>query len=145
MKIVPLLGLNNIEFGDPKDKAIEIFGNPDLVENELGKDGVSSEIWEYHSKGIHLYFDPDSAFRLWGTSIHAETAQLNGIKPIGLNEPDLLTHFPTLVLEVNDGIFKEYVESSKELVFFLRKNIVNRIDISPNLDDYLNRFGDVGN
>lgn len=46
MKIVPLFGLKSIEFGDSKEKTIELFGSPGLVENELGKDGVSSEIWE---------------------------------------------------------------------------------------------------
>ena len=145
MNIVPLVGLKSIEFGDSKEKAIELFGKPDLIENELGQDGVSSEIWNYKSKGIQLYFDPDLEFRLWEISITSELAKLNSIKPIGFNESELLAHFPSLVLEVNDGIFKEYVDQSNELVFFLRNKLVKRINISPNLDDYLKRFGDVGN
>ena len=145
MNIVPLVGLKSIEFGDSKEEANELFGIPDLIENELGQDGVSSEIWDYQSKGIQLYFDPDLEFRLWVISITSEAAKLNSIKPIGLKESELLAHFPSLVLEVNDGIFKEYVDQSNELVFFLRNNIVKRIDISPNLDDYLKRFGGVGN
>jgi len=145
MNIVPLVGLKSIEFGDSKEKANELFGLPDLIENELGHDGVSSEIWDYKSKGIQLYFDPDLEFRLCEISITAEFAKLNSIKPIGFKESELLAHFPSLLLEVNDGIFKEYVDQSNELVFFLRNNIVKRIDISPNLDDYLKRFGDVGN
>jgi hypothetical protein len=145
MNIVPLVGLKSIEFGDSKEEANELFGIPDLIENELGQDGVSSEIWDYQSKGIQLYFDPDLEFRLWEISITSEAAKLNSIKPIGLKESELLAHFPSLVLEVNDGIFKEYVDQSNELVFFLRNNIVKRIDISPNLDDYLKRFGGVGN
>jgi hypothetical protein len=145
MNIVPLVGLKSIEFGDSKEEANELFGIPDLIENELGQDGVSSEIWDYQSKGIQLYFDPDLEFRLWEISITSEAAKLNSIKPIGLKESELLAHFPSLVLEVNDGIFKEYVDQSNELVFFLRNNKVKRIDISPNLDDYLKRFGGVGN
>jgi len=145
MNIVPLVGLKSIEFGDSKEEANELFGIPDLIENELGQDGVSSEIWDYQSKGIQLYFDPDLEFRLWVISITSEAAKLNSIKPIGLKESELLAHFPSLVLEVNDGIFKEYVDQSNELVFFLSNNIVKRIDISPNLDDYLKRFGGVGN
>lgn len=145
MNIVPLVGLKSIEFGDFKEKANELFGPPDLIENELGQDGVSSEIWNYKSKGIQLYFDPDLEFRLWEISITSELAKLNSIKPIGFNESELLAHFPSLVLEVNDGIFKEYVDQSNELVFFLRNKLVKRINISPNLDDYLKRFGDVGN
>jgi len=145
MNIVPLVGLKSIEFGDSKEKANELFGPPDLIENELGQDGVSSEIWNYKSKGIQLYFDPDLEFRLWEISITSELAKLNSIKPIGFNESELLAHFPSLVLEVNDGIFKEYVDQSNELVFFLRNKLVKRINISPNLDDYLKRFGDVGN
>ena len=145
MNIVPLVGLKSIKFGDSKEEANELFGTPDLIENELSQDGVSSEIWDYQSKGIQLYFDPDLEFRLWEISITSETAKLNSIKPIGLKESELLGHFPSLVLEVNNGIFKEYVDQSNELVFFLRNNIVKRIDISPNLDDYLKRFGGVGN
>lgn len=145
MNIVPLVGLKSIEFGDSKEKANELFGLPDLIENELSQDGVSSEIWDYKSKGIELYFDPDLDFRLWEISITSEFANLNSIKPIGFNESELLAHFPSLVLEVNDGIFKEYVDQSKELVFSLRNQLVKRINISPNLDDYLKRFGDVGN
>tara|TARA_R110002153_G_scaffold110373_1_gene251589 strand:+ start:57 stop:494 length:438 start_codon:yes stop_codon:yes gene_type:complete len=145
MNIVPLVGLKSIEFGDSKEKANELFGPPDLIENELGQDGVSSEIWDYKSKGIQLYFDPDLEFRLWEISITSELAKVNSIKPIGFNESELLAHFPSLVLEVNDGLFKEYVDQSNELVFFLRNKLVKRINISPNLDDYLKRFGDVGN
>jgi len=145
MNIVPLVGLKSIEFGDSKEKANELFGTPDLIENELGQDGVSSEIWDYQSKGIQLYFDPDLEFRLWEISVTSETAKINSIKPIGFKESELLAHFPSLVLEVNDGIFKEYVDQSNELVFFLRNNVVKRIDISPNLDNYLKRFGGVGN
>ena len=145
MNIVPLIGLKSIEFGDTKEKANMLFGEPDLVENELGQDGVSSETWEFKSKGLKLYFDPDLEFRLWEISITSETVQLNNITLIGLNETELLNNFPSLALEVKDGIFKEYVDSSQELVFFLRNNIVERIDLSPNLDDYLNKFGVVGN
>ena len=145
MNIVPLIGLKSIEFGDSKEKANELFGIPDLIENELGQDGVSSEIWDYQSKGIQLYFDPDLEFRLWEISVTSETAKLNSIQPIGVKESELLALFPSLVLEVNDGIFKEYVDQSNELVFFLRNNVVKRIDISPNLDDYLKKFGDISN
>ena len=145
MNIVPLVGLKSIEFGDSKKKANELFGPPDLIENELGQDGVSSEIWDYKSKGIQLYFDPDLEFRLWEISITSEFAKLNSIKPIGFKESELLAHFPSLVLEVNDGIYKEYVDQTNELVFSLHNQLVKRINISPNLDDYLKRFGDVGN
>ncbi|MDN3385213.1 hypothetical protein QL995_21580 [Pseudoalteromonas sp. APC 3358] len=145
MNIVPLVGLKSIEFGDSKEKAIELFGKPDLIENELGKDGVSSEIWEYQAEGMQLYFDPDFGFKLWGISLSSEISQLNNIRPISFSETELLAHFPTLVLEMSDGIFKEYVDSTNELEFFLRNNIVKRIDLSPNLDDYINRFGEVGN
>ncbi|MBH0048448.1 hypothetical protein [Pseudoalteromonas sp. NZS11_1] len=141
MNILPLLGLSTIKFGDSKYQAIELFGKPDEIENELGKDGVSSEIWNFQSLGVRLYFDPDFNFILWDVSISSDAAQLDGIRPIGLNESELLASFPALVLEVSDGIFKEYVNSEYELVFFLRNGIVKRIDVSPNLDNYIKRFG----
>ena len=141
MNIVSLFGLNSIKFGDSKSQAIELFGKPDEIVNELGKDGVSSEIWNFHSLGVRLYFDPDFDFILWEVSISSKNAQLDGIKPIGLNESELLASFPSLVLEVSDGIFKEYVSSENELVFFLRNGIVKRIDVSPNLENYIKRFG----
>ena len=75
MKIVPLSGLNIIKFGDFKGKAIELFGSPDIIENEGGKDGVSPEILEYKSHGIRLYSDPDLGFKLWSLSITSDNVE----------------------------------------------------------------------
>ena len=141
MKIVPLLGLNVIKFGDFKDKAIKLFGTPDLIENEYGKNGVSSEIWEYKKIGLDLLFDPDYNFRLQGLYVYSTVIKLQNFNPVGLSEQELLKHYPTLELEVSDGQFKDYVDDSKELFFFLRDSVVKRVDVSPNIDEYLAKYG----
>ncbi|WP_304637391.1 MULTISPECIES: hypothetical protein [Pseudoalteromonas] len=145
MKIEPLEGLDVLKFGATKEDALELFGKPDIVENEGGKDGIRAEVWEYKAQGLRLDFDPDFNFILERIFIYSPDVSLDGFFPIGLTEQELLTHYPNLELEVKDGRFTDYVDNSKELLFFLRDKVVKRVDILPRISDYLDKFSDAGN
>ena len=145
MKIEPLEGLDIIKFGASKGKALELFGLPEFVENESGKDGIYPEVWEYKKLGLRLDFDPDFDFILERVFVYSPEISLNNFYPIGLTEKQLLDHYPTLDLEVKDGRFTEYADNSNELLFFLRDNVVKRVDVLPNIADYLDKFGLTGN
>ena len=145
MNIEPLEGLDVLKFGASKDEALELFGKPDVIENEGGKDGIRAEVWEYKKQGLRLDFDPDFDFILERVFVYSPEISLNGFKPIGLTERELLNHYPNLELEVKDGRFADYVDISKELLFFLRDNVVKRVDVLPNIEAYLKQFGDFGN
>ena len=145
MNIEPLEGLDVIKFGASKEDVLELLGKPDVVENEGGKDCLSAEVWEYKTLGLRLDFDPDFNFILEGVFAYSAEISLNGFFPIGLTEQELLNHYPNLELEVKDERFTDYVDNSKELLFFLRDNVVKRVDILPRISDYIDKFGDTGN
>jgi len=145
MKILPLVGLSIIEFGELKAKAIELFGVPDSIENINGEDGVSSEIFNYLELGLNLYFDSDRGFILEDISVYSALVELSGFYPVGSTEQELLSRYPKLELEISDGRFKDYVDSPHELLFFLRDNIVQRVDVSPNIDNYIDKYECSGN
>lgn len=145
MKIEPLQGLDKLKFGSSKEDALKLFGEPDSIENEGGKDGITAEIWEYKEIGLRLDFDPDFNFILERVYVYTPKISLNGFYPIGLTEKELLGHYPSLEIEVKDGRFTDYVDNSKELLFFLKDNIVKRVDVLPKISDYLERFGDYDN
>ncbi|MCL1036280.1 hypothetical protein L2750_03835 [Shewanella submarina] len=144
MKIETLQELDKLKFGSSKEDALKLFGEPDVIENEGGKYGITAEVWEYKKTGIRLDFDPDFNFILVGVFVYTPKISLNGFYPIGLTEQELLGHYPTLELEVKDGQFSDYVDNSKEL-FFLKDNIVKRVDVLPKISDYLERFGGYDN
>ena len=145
MKIEPLQGLDKLKFGSSKENAVKLFGEPDVIENEGGKDGITAEIWEYKEIGIRLDFDPDFSFILERVSVYTQKISINGFYPIGLTEQELIGHYPSLELEVKDGRFTDYVDNSKGLLFFLKDNIVKRVDVLPKISDYLEWFGDYDN
>ncbi|KPW02268.1 hypothetical protein [Pseudoalteromonas sp. P1-11] len=141
MKIEPLQGLDILKFGSSKEDALNLFGEPDVIENEGGKDGIRAEIWEYKEIGIRLDFDPDFNFILERVFVYSADISLNGFFPIGLTEQELLNHYPSLELEVKGGRFADYVDNSIELLFFLKDNIVKRVDVLPKISDYFEQFG----
>ncbi len=140
MNIHPLKGLGEIRFGDSRDKIESLLGVPDDVSNKDSTDEVSSEIWSYANLGLELYFEPDSGFRLWSILTSSEKVSLEGINPIGLSDRELKKAFPNLKLDIHDGKFKEYSYPNSEIVFFLKNNVVKRIDIDPNIEDFPDKY-----
>lgn len=139
MNIVPLKGVDKIEFGIFNNDIQKLLGEPDTIEN-WGVDGVGSEIYIYKSLGLELYFDQNAAFRLWGIDITSDSANLEGVYPIGLTEKELLNAFPNIKLDVCGKGFKEFSYPEKEIEFVLKNDIVYRIVVNPNLDAYCEAY-----
>jgi len=140
MNIIPLKGVDEILFGVFNSDIKILLGQPDVIENLGANDGVSSEIYIYKSLGLSLYFDGDANFRLWGIGITTNLASLLGVNPIGLTEAELLKAFPNIKLDVCDDSFKEYILPKEEIEFVLKNNIVKRIMVNPNLDEYCKEY-----
>lgn len=140
MNIYPLKGLGEIRFGDSRDKIESLLGVPDKISNKDSVDEVSSEIWSYMSLGLELYFEPDSGFRLWSILASSDNVSFEGINPIGLSDLELKEAFPSLKLDIHDGKFKEYSYPNNELVFFLKDNVVKRIDIDPIIEGFPDKY-----
>lgn len=124
MNIEPLSGLNVISFGDSLSAAKELFGEPDVLENINGEDGVSSEVWIYTELGLELYFDPNDDFKLWGMNITSREISLEGHFPVGLSEQDLNSRYYNLKTTVQDGKYKELEYPYKEIEFWLKEDSV---------------------
>jgi hypothetical protein len=145
MEIVPLNGLSVLKFGDSKEFLISKFGQPTSIENKDGADGVGSEIYNYADLGLDVYLDFDANFVVWGISVRSDKFTLNGLSPIEMNETELTSSYKDLVVEVSDGRFKDYVNNELELLFFMRDGLVKRVDINPNLDNYIEVLSETEN
>ncbi|MBF7073582.1 hypothetical protein ISG33_09270 [Glaciecola sp. MH2013] len=113
------------------------FGQPNSVENEGCANGCSSEIYKYSNLGLEVYLDCDAQFVVSGISVRSEQFTLDGFSPISMDESELVQAFQDLVIEVSDGKFTDYTSDEKGLLFFMRDGLVKRIDISPNIDKYM--------
>ncbi|MCL1036615.1 hypothetical protein L2750_05545 [Shewanella submarina] len=140
MEIYPFIGLGEIRFGDTRCQTKSRFGLPDEVSNREGGDGGASEIWRYKNLGLELYFDPDSEFKLWSILTSSENVSFEGVNPIGLTDSELKKAFPNLKLSIHDGKFKEYSYPNAEIVFFLKNDVVKRIDIDPVIEEFPNKY-----
>ena len=139
MNVYPLKGLGKIRFGDSRETVEAHFGFPDDISNKNCADEVSSEIWRYIDLGLDLYFKSDSGFKLWSILSSSEQVNFKGAKPIGMSDQELKQAFPGLKLDIHDGEFKEYSYPRSGIVFFLKGNIVKRIDIDPINEGFLDK------
>ncbi|AWB65257.1 hypothetical protein C2869_01810 [Saccharobesus litoralis] len=147
MKIKPLHGIENINFGDTKQQIIDFLGEADSVQLFSGQatqeqKTAQSEIHYYAKHALTLYYDGDLNARLFGISTSHAQVQFKDIKLIGLTEQNLLTQFPQLELDATDGFFKNYVDKPNELTFLVRSGVVKRIDIAPNLITFFKTYGE---
>ena len=138
MKILPLKGIDRIAFSSPKSDVLKLFGNPDRVMNKDGKDGVSSEILKYYEIGIDVYIDTDFGFIVWGLCIYSKESILHGHNAIGMNLREFRTAFPNAIQTIKHNEFKEYEIKEECITFFLKNDIVKRIDVDPDIDEYVN-------
>ena len=140
MIVIPLKGMDIVRFGDLNSDIESRLGTPDYVKNPGAKDGVSSEVYIYKTLGLELYFDEDSKFGLWGIITTNRSATLYDVKPIGLTENELLTAFPGIEVEVDDGCYREFYFPQKEISFILINGVVAKLAINPDLDNYIKEF-----
>ena len=127
MEILPFKGLDILHFGSSRAQVKEILGAPDSISNKDGSTSVSSEIWNYNSIGLELYYDLENEYLLDSPIVKSSEVYLGQSKPVGLTELKLKSQFPNLKLDVADGRYKEYALEKDKIEFRLRDQIVTKV------------------
>jgi len=132
MNIKPLIGIDNIVLGSSKQALFDLLGEPDSSSSDEWPDGTISEAWKYPGLGIVLNFDSDTDYRLSTITVTAADAELNDIKPIGLNIDTLIERLPTIVLDedLSDTV-KDYVCPEREISFWTVNGVIEHITLFP--------------
>lgn len=135
MKIKPLIGIDNVVLGGSKQSLFDLLGEPESSSSDEWPDGTISEAWIYPALGIVLNFDSDTDYRLSTITITAKNAELDEIKPIGLNINTLIEKLPSIVLDedLNESI-KDYVCPDREISFWVVNNVIEQVTLFPQYD-----------
>jgi len=132
MKIKPLIGIDNIVLGNSKEALFDLLGEPESSSSDEWPDGTISEAWKYSKLGIVLNFDSDTDYRLSTITISAQDAELDDIKPIGLNINTLVEKLPTVVLDEDlSETVKDYVCQKREISFWAVNDVIEHITLFP--------------
>ena len=132
MKIKPLIGIDNIVLGSSKEALFDLLGEPESSSSDEWPDGTISEAWKYPNLGIILNFDSDTDYRLSTITITTPDAELDNIKPIGLNINTLIKKLPTLVLDEDlSETVKDYVCPEREISFWAVNDVIEHITMFP--------------
>lgn len=132
MTIKPLVGIDHIVLGSTKQTLFDLLGEPESSSSDEWPDGTISEAWMYPALGIVLNFDSDTDYRLSTITITAQDAELDDIKPIGLNINTLIKKLPSLVLDedLSESI-KDYVCPDREISFWVVNNVIEHVTLFP--------------
>lgn len=132
MKIHPLIGIDNIVLGSSKETLFNLLGEPESSNSDEWPDGTISEAWLYPGLGITLNFDSDTDYRLSTITVTATNAELDDIRPIGLNINVLLEKLPSIVLDEDlSETVKDYVCPKREISFWTVNDVVEHITLFP--------------
>ena len=132
MKIKPLIGFDNIVLGSTKEVILNLLGQPESYNSDEWPDGTISEAWSYPTLGFVLNFDSDTDYRLSTITITATSAEMDDIKPIGLNINVLIEKLPSIVLdEALSETVKDYVCQEREVSFWAVNDVVEHITLFP--------------
>ena len=136
MKIYPLIGFDDIQFGNTRTQVQDILGDPSFSEIIEFPDGDSTDSWIYENSGIELNFDSEEKFRLTRITFSAENAQFEGVCVIGKSEKELLQKFPQLFLDESaDEFGKSYEYPEKEASFWFVNGEVANFTLFVPFDD----------
>lgn len=79
-----------------------------------------------------MSFDSEDDYLLSTITVTSETAELDGIKPIGLTEQELLKYFQSAYLDDDfDENGKNFVIAEWEMSFWVKDNKVVNLTIFP--------------
>lgn len=132
MKIKPLIGIDNIMLGSSKEALFNLLGEPESSSSDEWPDGTISEAWMYPEPGITLNFDSDTDYRLSTITVTAKDAELDDIKPIGLNINTLIEKLPTIVLDEDlSDTMKDYVCPEREISFWVVNSVIEHVTLFP--------------
>ena len=132
MIIKPLIGIDNIILGSSKEILFDSLGAPETSNSDEWPDGTISEAWIYIALGITLNFDSDTDYRLSTITVTAKDAELDNIKPIGLNIKTLLAKLPSIELDEDlSETVKDYVCPEREISFWVVNDVIEHMTLFP--------------
>lgn len=129
MKILPKVGVDEIQLGMNKTQVQKILGNADHIEKQ-----PDAEFWEYDS-GLELTFSKDDLYLLGSVTVFSESARLDSHPIIGLSEENLLQLFPHFYLDEDyeaDG--KSYDSDEYQILVWIHEGFVTNITVFPEYD-----------
>ena len=113
--IQPGRGIGHIWFGCTRDKAIEILGQPDRIEEDEDSLGECCIAWHYDVLDLSLYFDEDADYRLGLVDVSSLDVSVLGVRPIGLGLTEALAAFKEFGGVSLDEEFTELGRSAYDL------------------------------
>jgi len=135
MIIRPLIGIDNVLLGSSKQSIFDILGQPDSTKSDEWPDGTISESWLYPKLCLTLNFDSDDNYRLSTINLTSNEAELEGLKPVGLNINTLIEKHPSIILDEDLGNnVKDYMLPEKELSFWVVNDVIENITLFPEYD-----------
>jgi hypothetical protein len=138
-KIAPGEGVGQLRFGLTESEVRELLGQPDRRDRVGGDDGEWIE-WHYDSLGLSLYFDRDADCCLVTIDINNPEVELDGFKPIGIDEDSALEILGgmgeiTLEDEYPEHGRRVYDLVGTEVWFWFEDGLCDSVQVSAFLDD----------
>ncbi len=139
MKIMPGLGVGSIRLGATEAEVREAVGAPERSEHVKVKGGDWIE-WHYDARGYSLYFDADASFRLVTIDVDHPEAEIEGLRPIGGEEEEILEALEDLgEVEMEDDMpdvdRRVYELVGTEVWFWFSGGVCDSVQVSARLDD----------
>lgn len=139
MKITPGHGVGPIRLGATEDEMRQAIGEPERSEHVTIKGGDWIE-WHYDSQGFSLYFDADAEFRLVTIDVDNPEVEIEGFRPIGVDEEQVLEALEDLgEVEMEDDMpdvdRRVYELVGTEVWFWFSAGVCDSIQVSALLDD----------
>jgi hypothetical protein len=137
-KIAPGEGIGQLRFGLSESEVRELLGQPDRSDRVKVDEGEWIE-WHYDSLGLSLYFDSEADFCLVTIDVSDPEVELDGFKPIGIDEDtalEILSGIGEIVLE--DELPKRrrvYDLIGTEVWFWFNDGLCDSVQVSAFLDD----------
>jgi len=126
MKILPKIGVDDIQLGMNKKQVQEILGKPDQLEKDSDE-----ERWEFDA-GIELSFEKEDLYLLGSITVFDDSARLESQPIIGISEKDLLENFPHFLPDEDFGENgKSYDSEELQILAWVHEGTVVNITLFP--------------
>lgn len=126
MKILPRIGVDQLQLGMNKSQVQKILGNADHTEKHS-----DAEFWKYDA-GLELTFSKDDLYLLGSITVFGESARLHSQVIIGLSEESFLELFPHFQLDEDYGDEgKSYDSDEYEILAWVHEGVVANVTVFP--------------
>lgn len=139
MKITPGVGVGDIELGWSRQQARRKLGEPERTDR-VAVDGTEWIEWHYDSRAFSVYFDGDEEFSLVTIDVDDPAIEIEGFRPIGAREEDVLEtlgKLGELVLEdeLADGDRRVYELVGTEVWLWFAGGVCDSVQVSALIED----------